>query len=157
MLLARLVGWLVRWFLLGLLRWLVTWLTRWILTGLGKWPLAGLVGWPQLGLLVVVNVAALGRRNLELIQLVSVPYFEGKEAYAIRLDYEHIVLDPSSHTFSILTEQEEHDCLLNRCYVGNSEQTLLEKSCGIPQFYDQLRIMVCNWYSLNAAHSGIYS
>ena len=90
-------------------------------------------------LLVVVNVAALGRRNLELIQLVSVPYFEGKDAYAIRLDYEHIVLDPSSHTFSILTEQEEYDCLLNRCYVGNSEQSLLEKSCGIPQFYDQFK------------------
>jgi len=90
-------------------------------------------------LLVVVNVAALGRRNLELVQLVPVPYFEGNEAYAVRLDYEHIVLDPSTHTFSILTEQEEYDCLLNRCYVGNSEQSLLEKSCGIPQFYDQFK------------------
>ena len=90
-------------------------------------------------LLVVVNVAALGRRNLELVQLVPVPYYEGKEAYAIKLDYEQIVLDPSAHTFSILTRQEEYDCLLNRCYVGNSELSLLEKSCGIPQFYDQFK------------------
>ncbi len=39
-------------------------------------------------LLVVVNVAALGRRNLELIQLVSVPYFEGNDAYAINTENE---------------------------------------------------------------------
>ena len=88
-------------------------------------------------LLVVVNMAALGRRNLELVHMVPVPYFETEGAYAIMLDYQNIVLDPSTHTFSILTKQEEYDCLLNRCYVGSSEQSLLEKSCGIPQFYDQ--------------------
>ena len=88
-------------------------------------------------LLVVVNMAALGRRNLELVHMVPVPYFESGGAYAITLDYQNIVLDQSTHTFSILTKQEEYDCLLNRCYVGSSEQSLLEKSCGIPQFYDQ--------------------
>jgi hypothetical protein len=46
-------------------------------------------------------------------------------------------LDQSAHTFSILSEQEENDCLFNRCYIGSTEQSLLEKSCGIPQFYDQ--------------------
>jgi hypothetical protein len=88
-------------------------------------------------LLVVVNMAALGRRNLELVHMVPVPYFETDGAYSIMLDYQNIVLDQSTHTFSILTKQEEYDCLLNRCYVGSSEQSLLEKSCGIPQFYDQ--------------------
>ena len=88
-------------------------------------------------LLVVVNMAALGRRNLELVHMIPVPYYEAEGAYAIILDYQNIVLDQSTYTFSILTKQEEYDCLLNRCYVGSSEQSLLEKSCGIPQFYDR--------------------
>jgi hypothetical protein len=71
--------------------------------------------------------------------MVPVPYFEADGAYAIMLDYQNIVLDQSTHTFSILTKQEEYDCLLNRCYVGSSEQSLLERSCGIPQFYDQYK------------------
>ncbi len=88
-------------------------------------------------LLVVVNVAALSRRNLELVKMLPVPYFEGKEAYEIMLDYHTVVLDQTTHTFSILTEQEEYSCLFNRCYVGSSEQSLLERSCGIPQYYDR--------------------
>ena len=66
-------------------------------------------------LLVVVNVAALGRRNLELVKMIPVPYFESGQAYEIILDYHTIVLDQNIHTFSILTEQEEYDCLFNRC------------------------------------------
>jgi len=88
-------------------------------------------------LLVVINMAALGRRNLELVKMTPVPYFESNTAYEIILDYHTIVLDQNAHTFSILTEQEEYDCLFNRCYVGSSEQSLFEKSCGIPQFYDR--------------------
>ena len=88
-------------------------------------------------LLVVINMAALGRRNLELVKMTPVPYFESSTAYEIILDYHTIVLDQNAHTFSILTEQEEYDCLFNRCYVGSSEQSLFEKSCGIPQFYDR--------------------
>jgi len=88
-------------------------------------------------LLVVINMAALGRRNLELVKMTPVPYFESNVAYEIILDYHTIVLDQNAHTFSILTEQEEYDCLFNRCYVGSSEQSLFEKSCGIPQFYDR--------------------
>ena len=88
-------------------------------------------------LLVVVNLAALDRRDLELVQMIPVPYFEGKDTFEILLDYQYIVLDQSAHTFSILSEQEENDCLYNRCYISSAEQSLLEKSCGIPQFYDQ--------------------
>jgi hypothetical protein len=104
-------------------------------------------------LLVVVNMAALGRRNLELVHMVPVPYFEADGAYAITLDYENIVLDQTTHTFSILTKQEEYDCLLNRCYVGSSEQSLLERSCGIPQFYDQHRDMCV---SESVISTGVY-
>ena len=88
-------------------------------------------------LLIVVNLAALDRRDLELVQLVPIPYYEGGEAFEVKLDYRYLVLDQSAHTFSILSEQEENDCLFNRCYIGSAEQSLLEKSCGIPQFYDQ--------------------
>ena len=104
-------------------------------------------------LLVIVNLAALDRRDLELVQLVPVPYFEGKDTFEILLDYQYIVLDQSTHMFSILSEQEENDCLYNRCYIGSAEQSLLEKSCGIPQFYDQ-RKNVC--VSRNVDSPGVF-
>ena len=104
-------------------------------------------------LLVVVNVAALGRRNLELVKMIPVPYFESGQAYEIMLDYHTIVLDQNIHTFSILTEQEEYDCLFNRCYVGSSEQSLFEKSCGIPQFYDRHKD---GCVSENVLSTGVY-
>ncbi len=74
---------------------------------------------------------------IQCITNQKVPYFESGTAYEIILDYHTIVLDQNAHTFSILTEQEEYDCLFNRCYVGSSEQSYFEKSCGIPQFYDR--------------------
>jgi len=104
-------------------------------------------------LLIVVNVAALSRRNLELVKMIPVPYFEGNEAYEISLDYHTVVLDQSTHTFSILTEQEEYSCLFNRCYVGSSEQSLLERSCGIPQFYDRHKDACM---SSNVVSSGVF-
>ncbi len=82
-------------------------------------------------LLVVVNVAALGRRNLELVRMIPVPYFESGTAYEIILDYHTIVLDQNAHTFSILTEQEEYDCLFNRCYVGSSCRSRSRVSCAV--------------------------
>ena len=104
-------------------------------------------------LLVVVNLAALDRRDLELVQLVPIPYFEGKDTFEILLDYQYIVLDQSAHMFSVLSEQEENDCLYNRCYISSAEQSLLEKSCGIPQFYDQ-RMTSCA--SRNVDSSGVF-
>ena len=104
-------------------------------------------------LLVVVNLAALGRRNLELVKMIPVPYFEAEMAYEIMLDYHTIVLDQNAHTFSILTEQEEYDCLFNRCYVGSSEQSYFEKSCGIPQFYDRFKD---GCVSENVITNGVY-
>jgi hypothetical protein len=104
-------------------------------------------------LLVVVNMAALSRRNLELVKMIPVPFFEDQGAYQISLDYHTIVLDQSSHSFSILTEQEEYDCMFNRCYVGSSEQSLLEPSCGIPQYYDRQKD---SCLSDTVATSGVY-
>ena len=88
-------------------------------------------------LLVVVNVAALSRQSLELVKLVPIPFFEDGKAYVPNLDYDTIVLDQSTHTYSVLTEQEAYDCLFNRCYISSTEQSVLEKTCGIPQFFDR--------------------
>ena len=88
-------------------------------------------------LLVVVNMAALNRKNVELVNIVPVPYYKEHKAYALMLDYTAIILDQLARTYSILNEQEEHDCLSGRCYVSDVERSLGEKTCGIPQLYDQ--------------------
>jgi len=88
-------------------------------------------------LLVVVNMAAVSRRNLELVNLIPIPSFEYDKTYIPVLDYSTIVLDQLSATYSILTPQEESNCLTNRCYVSSVERQTAEKSCGIPQLYDR--------------------
>jgi hypothetical protein len=88
-------------------------------------------------LLVVINVAALSRQSVEVVKMIPIPFFEKDGAYAPKLDYDTIVLDQSAHTFSIINEQEESECLLNRCYISSMEQSVLEKSCGIPQYFDR--------------------
>jgi hypothetical protein len=82
-------------------------------------------------------MATVSRRNLELVKMIPVPYYKSKKAYSIGLDYDTIVLDQSAYSFSILSEQEEQDCMFFRCYVSRMEQSLMEASCGIPQFYDR--------------------
>ena len=88
-------------------------------------------------LLVVINAAALGRRNSELIKLIPVPYFKNSKAFVPILDYDTILLDQLSRTYSVLSEQEETECLTSRCYVSDIEHSVNEKSCGIPQWFDQ--------------------
>ena len=93
-------------------------------------------------LLVVINAAALARRNTELIKLVPIPYYEGSKTFQPMLDYNTILLDQLSRTYSILTEQEEHDCLTDRCYVSDIEHPVNDRTCGIPQWFNQ-NIDVC--------------
>ena len=88
-------------------------------------------------LLVVINVAALGRRNVELIKLVPIPYYENDKALSPVLDYNTVILDQYFKTYSILTEQEEYDCLFNRCYISDVERSINDKTCGIPQMFSQ--------------------
>jgi hypothetical protein len=88
-------------------------------------------------LLIVVNMAAMDRRNLELVNLIPVPYFEYDKAHIPVLDYTTIVLDQLSATYSVLSSQEETSCLTNRCYVSSVERQTTERSCGIPQLYDR--------------------
>ena len=88
-------------------------------------------------LLVVVNVAATSRKAVELVKLVPIPSYENGKTFVPVLDYSSVVLDRASQTYSILTEQEEQDCLNSRCYVQDTERSISQKACGIPQFYDQ--------------------
>ena len=88
-------------------------------------------------LLVVINVASLDRKNMHLIKLVPIPYFEGNQAFAPILDYDTVVLDHAAPTYSILTEQEEHDCLFGRCYISDVQRSVSERTCGIPQYLGQ--------------------
>jgi hypothetical protein len=88
-------------------------------------------------LLIVVNMAALGRRNLELVNLIPIPSFENDKAYVPVLDYSTIVMDQLSATYSVLTPLEESSCLTDRCYVSGVERPISEKGCGIPQLYNR--------------------
>ena len=88
-------------------------------------------------LLVVINMAALSRKNVELIKIIPIPYYEGSKTYSPVLDYDTIILDQLSRTYSILTEQEEYDCLFNRCYISDVERSVNDKTCGIPQMFGQ--------------------
>ena len=88
-------------------------------------------------LLVVINMAALSRTEEELVTLIPVPQFESKKAYAPTLDYDTIIVNQLSRTYSVLKPQEEYDCLFRRCYVSDVERSIDQKTCGIPQLFDQ--------------------
>ena len=91
---------------------------------------------PQM-LLVVINVAALSRTELELVKLVPIPQFEKEKSFSPTLDYNTIVVDQLSRKYYILTEQEEYDCLFHRCYISDVERSVDQRTCGIPQLFDQ--------------------
>ena len=88
-------------------------------------------------LFVVINVAALSRKEEELIKLIPIPYYEKDKAFSPMLDYDTIVLYQLSRTYSILTDQEEYDCQFNRCYINDVERSAIQKTCGVPQLFDQ--------------------
>ena len=76
-------------------------------------------------LIVVINVAALSRREMELVELVPVPSYEKNIVLVPVLNYKIILLDQLSQTYSILTEQEEHDCITSRCYTHDEKEPFL--------------------------------
>jgi hypothetical protein len=90
-------------------------------------------------LLVIINAAALSKREVELVKLVPIPYYDGAETFIPVLDYDTVLLDHLAGTYSILNAQEEAECLFNRCYNSDVERNIQENSCGVPQRYDQQR------------------
>jgi hypothetical protein len=88
-------------------------------------------------LLVIINAVALSRENVDLVELVSIPYYENGKAFFPILDYQTVVLNQLKRSYSILEEQEEISCLSNRCYISDVERPVSDKTCGIPQFFDE--------------------
>ena len=90
-------------------------------------------------LLVIINVAALDREEMQLTKLVSIPYYENEKAYYPILDYDTVVLHQLKRSYSVLTEAEEIGCLSDRCYVSDVERPISDGTCGIPQFFDEYK------------------
>jgi len=88
-------------------------------------------------LLVVINAAALSRSELELVTLVPIPQYENGKSFSPTLDYTAIAVDQLSRKYFILSEQEENDCMFGRCYISDIERSIEQKTCGIPQLFDQ--------------------
>ena len=88
-------------------------------------------------LLVVINIAALSRKEGELVKLVSIPQFEKGLAFSPALDYNSIIVDQLERKYFILSDQEEYDCLFNRCYISDVERAIDLRTCGIPQLFEQ--------------------
>ena len=88
-------------------------------------------------LLVVINIAALSRKEGELVKLISIPQFEKGLAFSPSLDYDTIIVDQLERKYFILSDQEEYDCLFNRCYISDVERAIDLRTCGIPQLFEQ--------------------
>ncbi len=105
-------------------------------------------------LLVIINVAALSRAELELVNLVSIPQFEGDKSFSPTLDYHSIVIDQLTRKYFILSDQEENDCMFDRCYISDVERSIDQKTCGIPQLFDQ-HLDACV-YEETLPNNGVY-
>ena len=105
-------------------------------------------------LLVVINVAALSRTELELVSLVSIPQFEDDKSFSPTLDYHSIVIDQLTRKYFILSDQEESDCMFDRCYISDVERSIDQKTCGIPQLFDQ-HLDACV-YEETLPNNGVY-
>jgi hypothetical protein len=87
-------------------------------------------------LLVLVSTTAIARRNLELVELIPIPFFEKAGTVEPKLDYQHVVLNQKRSGYTVLSEAEANQCQNGRCYLNNQEIPVRDKTCGIPQYYD---------------------
>jgi len=88
-------------------------------------------------LLVIVNAAAVSKSTTDLITMTSIPVYSGSKTVKPALSYQTIILNQWVGTYVVLTEQEETNCLLHRCYVHGMEKSVYDHSCGIPQYLDK--------------------
>jgi hypothetical protein len=88
-------------------------------------------------LLIIVNAAAISKSTTELVSLIAIPVFGGSKTVKPVLSYQTIILNQWIGTYVVLTEQEEANCLLHRCYVHGMEKSIYDNTCGIPQYSDK--------------------
>ena len=79
----------------------------------------------------------MGPKKIIIVRLVPIPSYEDGKTFIPILDYTSVILDQSTYTYSVLTLQEEQECISSRCYVQDTERPLSQTACGVPQFYEQ--------------------
>jgi hypothetical protein len=84
-----------------------------------------------------VNAAAISKSTTDLVSLISIPVFGTSKTVRPVLSYQTIILNQWIGTYIVLTEQEEANCLLHRCYVHGMEKSIYDYTFGIPQYSDK--------------------
>ena len=105
-------------------------------------------------LLIIVNAAAVSKSTTDLITMTPIPVYSGSKTVKPSLSYQTIILNQWVGTYVVLTEQEETNCLLHRCYVHGMEKSIYDNTCGIPQYLDK-NLEACAYeeiYDDNKAH-----
>ena len=105
-------------------------------------------------LLIIINAAAISKSTTDLITITPIPVYSGSKTVKPVLSYQTIILNQWIGTYVILTEQEETNCLLHRCYVHGMEKSIYDNTCGIPQYLDK-NLEACAYeeiYDDNKAH-----
>jgi hypothetical protein len=87
-------------------------------------------------LLIIINAAAISKSTTELVSLISIPVFGSSKTVRPVLSHQTIILNQWIGTYVVLTEQEEANCLLHRCYVHGMGKSIYDNTCGIPQYSD---------------------
>ena len=86
-------------------------------------------------LLIIINAAATSHENLELVELVPVPFFTKDRANFPVLQSEFIVLNQLSMVYRELSPIEAEACMTGRCYITSMEKSVGSLGCGIAQYY----------------------
>ena len=88
-------------------------------------------------LLIIINAAATAYENLELVEMMPIPYFIKDRAYYPKLESEFVVLNQPSMVYRSITPIEAEACMTGRCYISSMEKAVSSPSCGIAQYYDR--------------------
>lgn len=85
----------------------------------------------------IISVAALSRRNYELVELIPVPLFKTNRAIRPSLSHKAVILNHEEGIFTGLDPREMVSCLRNEhCVTTGPELRTNVMACGMPQFFD---------------------
>ena len=86
-------------------------------------------------LLFIINVAAASHENLELVELVPVPFFTNDRANFPVLQSEFIALNQLSMVYRELSPIEAEACMTGQCYITSMAKFVGSLGCGNAQYY----------------------
>jgi len=85
----------------------------------------------------IISVAALSRRNYELVELIPVPLFKGGKTIQPSLSHRAVILNHEEGLFTPLDPRELSNCLKNEhCITSGPELRTNTIGCGMPQFFN---------------------